>query len=208
MQDQARRGVVRAWAVLSVLALAAAAGAWAPAASEKPAATPPEPAAGAGRATSPHEWAGHWKGPMTVSSPGASSPDGLRMELIVGDKEVGGRREWTIVYDGPVAGMRQERRYTLVDVDSAKGRYAIDENNGIVLRATLLDGVLYSPFAVGGTFCAASYRVLDAGTPAERLEFTLVSMPLDKPGTTGGDKAPTVQTWAVESVQRAELRRR
>lgn len=208
MHGRALSGVARTGAAVTVLALAAAAGAWAPASGEKPAAEPAQRAPGAGRATSPHEWAGHWKGPMTVSSPGAPTPDGLRMELIVGDKEVGGRREWTIVYDGPVAGMRQERRYTLVDVDSAKGRYAIDENNGIVLRATLLDGVLHSPFAVGGTFCAASYRVLDAGTPAERLEFTLVSMPLDKPGTTGGEKTPKVQTWDVGSVQRAELRRR
>lgn len=157
----------------------------------------------------PEAWGGHWKGPMAVSSRGAASPDGLRMELRVGQREEAGRREWTIIYDGPVPGMRQERKYTLVDVDSAKGLYAIDENNSIVLRATFLDGTLSCPFEVGGSMYWTSYRMLDAGGPSERLEVTLTGVALDKPATTGGEKGtPSVRTWEVTSVQRAELRRK
>lgn len=163
----------------------------------------------------PQSWQGTWKGDAEVrTADPAREPLKLKMELHVGPLEAGlaadpkPRRTWTIVYDGDRG--RQERNYHLVDRDSAKGQYEIDERNSIVLPATLIGDALVCPFEVGGNLLLCTYR-FDAAKDGEAddtitLEITTVQSP--KPETTGGkDGAPEVKGYPVNSIQLAVLHR-
>ena len=105
------------------------------------------PAPAAQAAVFPQAWFGRWRGTAQSLAPGAAPQ--AAVELVVGPTERPERFTWTVVYDG--AQGRQERRYTLVAVDAARGLYLVDEGNGIALPHTLLAGALYSQFEVGGS---------------------------------------------------------
>ncbi len=155
-------------------------------------------------ASFPQCWIGHWKGDAFTA--GGTRPLAFRMELIIAATDAPDRFTWTTIYDGPPG--RQERAYTLIVKDAAKGEYAIDENNGIVLQARLLDGGLYTHFMVQGSRIATRERLEDAGTAAERISVEMVTTIDERAGSTGGkDSAPEVKTWTPVSIQKATLRR-
>lgn len=120
---------------------------------------------------------------------------------------------WTIVYGEGEA--KQERPYTLVAVDAAKGELAIDEGNGIVLPTRRLGDSLWSAFAVEQTMLVASYRLErhDQRTPEDdTITVEIATMPTEPSGTTGntpaaGGGVPRVDTFQIRSLQRAVLRR-
>lgn len=118
------------------------------------------------------------------------------------------RWKWTIIYDGPQG--RQERAYELVERDAAKGLYAIDEKNSIVLPASLIGGALVSAFEVGGTMLVSSDRFDAAGPGPEddSIVVEIVSFPAGKAESTGqqGD-VPEVKGYTPISIQRAVLTR-
>lgn len=171
-----------------------------------PASRAAEPAPEPQKLAFPSAWIGEWSGPSRVVRPG---PDGqaamsFTMELHIVDAAPD-RWTWTIVYDG--AAGRQERRYTLVAKDAASGQYQIDENNGIVLSATLIDGVLHSPFEVQGNTIIASYRPHRLGTADATIEVEMITFRAEQGALTGNkDGVPPVTTYTPSSVQRATLR--
>lgn len=167
--------------------------------------------------TFPDAWAGTWRGGAALVPPGpedaASVPNTFSMELRVGEElprtgDEPRRWPWTIVYSG-VQG-RQERAYELVERDAAKGQYAIDEKNSIVLPATHLGGTLVSPFEIAGSMLVSTYR-FDAGEPGpedDAINVEIVTIHLPRPEVTGGrEGAPEVKGFTVRTIQRATLRR-
>lgn len=139
------------------------------------------------------------------------------MELIVGATGVGDRFDWTIIYSDAAGNAPQERQYQLVTRNAATGEYAIDERNGIVLEARLLDGALYSHFLVQGKRIVTREKLEGAGTPDERIEVEMLVTDEESVVMTGGSPAappadgrtatPEVRTWMPRSIQRATLRR-
>lgn len=104
-----------------------------------------------------------------------------------------GRFHWRLTYAGqPV------RDYVLVALDAAAGRFAIDEQNGIVLPASLLLGELVSVFRVGKNLLDVRYRLCPDG-----VEFALESFDPEA-GEPAGNGVLTIPRVAV---QRALLRR-
>jgi hypothetical protein len=77
-------------------------------------------------------------------------------------------------------------------------RFRIDEQNGILLDARLVDGVLYSHFEVGGNWLTSRNELRDG---VMRFEVTSAKHTADK---TGGAK---VQGFDVGGVQTAEMKR-
>jgi photosystem II stability/assembly factor-like uncharacterized protein len=158
----------------------------------------------AGGADFPESWFGQWAGDARVV--GGASDMRFRMELIVGPGPSADRYQWTIVYDG--AAGRQERRYELLVRDRAKGLYAIDEKNGIVIESRFLDGALHGLFEVEGTRIATRESLVGLGGNAEAIEVEMVVTSVGDPSVSGGDGgAPEVRSWAPKSIQRATLRR-
>jgi hypothetical protein len=152
----------------------------------------------------PAAWIGHWKGPASVGM--GERQQQFTMELIVAPTSDPTRHDWTLVYDGHAG--RQERKYTLIAIDAAKGQYVIDENNGIVLDATIVDHVLHSHFIVQGNRIVVREELLNAGTDEAAIKVEMVTTVDSSATTTGGkDGVPEVKTWKPVSIQRATLRK-
>lgn len=154
----------------------------------------------------PAAWFGRWAGEVVGGTD--ARPQRFSMELVVAPTDAPDRFTWTIIYDGSAG--RQERKYTLVVKDAAKGEYAIDENNGIVLDARLLAGGLYTQFLVQGSRISTRYRLENAAAPdaPPHIAFELLTFIEDQPGISGGkDNIPEVRSWAPASIQQAKLKR-
>ena len=147
------------------------------------------------------------------------------MELTIGPGDGPDAHEWTIVYSG-MGDIVDRRPYTLVVLDAANGHYAIDEHNGLVLEARLLGDTLTTWFAVDsgpGGMMLITERLLDPGSPEERLEFELFGGPRAPSSTSRQDWPPpaegeglqvisgspvSVDSWSVRTHQHGVLRRR
>lgn len=165
-----------------------------------PAAAP----AAAANAQFPESWIGHWAGDATSGN--GTTAQKFRMELIIAPTDSKDRFRWTIIYAG--AQGRQERAYTLIVKDAAKGLYSIDENNGIILDSRYIDGTLFGHFIVQGNRISTRERLENPGTPDEFISTELVTTIDDQATTTGGAAGvPEVKTWAPVGVQKATLRR-
>jgi hypothetical protein len=113
-----------------------------------------------------------------------------------------GALRWAIHYGA--GSEAQTRDYRLLVVDAAAGHYRIDERNGIVLDARLVDDELVSVFAAGGQILVARYRAVPDG-----VWFALESFAADGAVPAGGAEAGgvPVSSWRDFTRQRARLRR-
>ena len=154
----------------------------------------------------PNDWFGTWSGQVESVSNGKPGQR-FAMELRIGSTDKPNRYEWTIVYAEGAA--RQERKYTLVAIDAAAGKYAIDENNGIVLDATLAGRVLLSQFEVMGSRISTRQELITLSDGKPAITFELLTFTVDQQTTTGGkENTPEVKTWPANALQRAVLAQR
>jgi hypothetical protein len=153
----------------------------------------------------PEAWIGHFRGPAQVHQPGRP-PMEFTMELIVAPSATAGEYTWTIVYDG--AQGKQTRPYKLITRDAAKGHFAVDEANGIVLDCRLFGNTFYGQFEIAGSRITTRESLEKAGTPDEQLVVEMVTTVVDSAATSGGkDGIPEVRSWFPASLQRAVLKR-
>lgn len=143
----------------------------------------------------PPEWLGRWSGKLAIAGPGEKSSEVavvLKIEPIRSTPDV----TWAITYgegDGAVV-----RDYRLVPDGLKPGRFRIDEGNGILLDARLVNGVIYSLFEVGGALLAARYELR-----GDTLRFEVTS---SKPAAEKTGQGQ-VQGYVVEVVQAAEMKK-
>lgn len=145
----------------------------------------------------PADFVGDWRGTMEWSRPGQPGQK-VAMRLKIEKSGLGTDYTYLLAYGE--AG-KDERPYVLKPTDAAKGRWQIDERNGIVLDAAWVGGRLVSVFSVGGNTIQ---------THLSREGDSLVSLMTTFGGgskTGGKDGVPEVTAFQVLSVQRAVLRR-
>ena len=92
------------------------------------------------------EWRGHRTG-MALSLNAQGLEMKFQIDLMVGPKEGTDQLTWTLVYDGDPG--KSERPYLLATINAARGRFAIDQQNSIVLVATLIGNALSTRFFCG-----------------------------------------------------------
>lgn len=101
-------------------------------------------------------WYGVWQGKLEIES----SPYGLRnsipMELHISAADTAGVLNWRIIYNDSAT---DDRKYLLRIVDAEKGKYVIDEKDGIQLEANLFRNKLISRFEVMGSLLEISYSL-------------------------------------------------
>ncbi len=152
----------------------------------------------------PEAWQGTWKGEVTSQSPRGSGA-AFQMELRIAPTEKPDSSTWTILYDGPQG--RSERPYLLIADPSQPGRFQIDEQNGIMIEATLIGSTLSSHFTVGGQTLWSRYTLRSSGKDAE-IEFELCSANEERATNSGGQNGvPAVRSLPVSSRQTGVLRR-
>lgn len=155
------------------------------------------------QASFPSGWTGRWEGDLIIHPAGAYQGVSMALEILPGDS-LGWH--WTLIY---IAQGREDRReYRLQPVDPAKGRWRVDERNGIILGARLLGNTLFSVFEVGGTMLQARY-----GLEGDTLRFEITTHGLQPIPTGGipaekdGEAVPEVKWYEVGVFQQAILRK-
>ncbi len=95
----------------------------------------------------PNDYFGNYIGTLQIQSEKGNRE--LPMELHFQPTDSTEIYHYTIVYGE--GDQRQERKYFLKAEDASKGKYIIDEDNGIILQVTQMGNQLYSLFEVNGS---------------------------------------------------------
>jgi hypothetical protein len=117
----------------------------------------PEHTASAQSRTFPAAWAGQWSGTLSTIAPPDSVRNRIPITLEIAPEPTGSAYRWTTVFDADT--VRGLRPYRLLVEDAAKGLFATDEGNGVLLDETYIGGVLTSVFRVQTRVLESRYTV-------------------------------------------------
>lgn len=113
----------------------------------------------------PEDYLGIYKGDLEITRPTGNSKIAMEYHLLATDSvDV---FDYKLVYK--VKSDASIRDYTLKRIDKDKGEFIIDENNGILLHAKLIDNKLYNIFEVEGSLLTTTQRFYD-----NYMEFEIV----------------------------------
>jgi len=123
------------------------------------------------------------------------------MEIVIAPTEKEGEFRYDLVYF--VSSEKQVQSYILKTIDAATGQYAIDENNGIVLRANYIRQTLYSSFDINNNHITSSVEFRNDG----KILFQIIVSSKEKPVKTGGKEKPVI-TYPTINIQKGMLSKR
>lgn len=147
----------------------------------------------------PDAYVGYWKGTLNIYS-GAIVKQKVTCALEVFPAD-SGRYDWIITYGDSG---EDRRHYTLVPIDTAKGHWAIDENNGIMIDMFVTGNKVTSLFSVMGSAIQISYWL-----DGEDMMMELFVYPEKEHVTTGKgtEESPTVKVWKFSGYQLGRMKR-
>ena len=99
-------------------------------------------------------------------------------------------------------GNRQERKYNLLEKNIDKGEYIVDENNGILLDAKLIDNTIFSMFEVQGNILTTTERFYEDSMD---FEITFASKTNQNKSGSIGEDATEVISYPISVLQKAHL---
>ena len=146
----------------------------------------------------PQDFYGVYKGDLHITN--AKGKQTIAMEFHLNKTDSIGKYQYMLVY--VMNGNRQERKYNLLEKDVSKGEYIVDENNGILLDAKLIDNTIFSMFEVQGNILTTTERFYKDSMD---FEITFANKTQQtKSGTTGED-ATEVISYPISVLQKAHL---
>ncbi len=153
----------------------------------------------------PQGWSGVWKGELEIFIE-VGRVQTLPMELHILPRQTGLGWTWTIFYGEDRE--NGKRDYLLQVVDAAKGKFLIDEQNGIRMEGYLLGGKFVQHFEVGGQWLLATTQWVGEDHLLWEL-FAGDQKPVSVTGggTHQGEEIQEVKTFPVNVMQRALLKR-
>ena len=146
----------------------------------------------------PQDFYGIYKGDLNITNARGKQTIGMEFHLYKTDSI--GKYRYTLVYI--MNGERQERKYNLIEKDVAKGEYIVDENNGILLEAKLIDNTLYAMFEVQNSLITTTERFY---TDSMDFEITFTDTKQKTTSGTEGEEAVEVYSYPIGGVQKAHL---
>ena len=147
----------------------------------------------------PANYVGHWKGQLDIYK-GANKVQTVACALDITPAD-SGRYDWVITYGDS----GQDRRpYLLIPIDTTKGHWGIDEQNGIVIDMYLTGNKVTSLFTVMGSAIQISYWL-----EGEDLMMELFSYPekADSISGKGTEESPEVKAFKFSGYQLARMKR-
>ncbi len=146
--------------------------------------------------TFPEHFLGKYKGDLEISSQRGTQKIPMEFHLTTTEKD--STYNYIIIYN------KTPRNYLLKIVDQEKGMYNIDENNGIILPASLHNNTLHSFFEVQGNFLSTRLHF-----KKNTLDFEILFTKLDHKIKTGGvsKQVPEVSGYPISVFQKAVLKR-
>lgn len=149
----------------------------------------------------PAGWAGNWKGKLAWYKTGADTAILVDMQLKIAPTDSAHKWTWQLIYGN---GGEDNRPYTLIAQDTAKGLWTIDENNGIVLSQYWVADRFTGIFTVQGTTILNNYY-LDKDELV--TEFFVMSHQPSHTSGKGTKEIPFVDSYPVKAIQRGRLTR-
>lgn len=146
----------------------------------------------------PKDFYGIYKGDLHIVN--ANGKQTIGMEFHLNKTDSIGKHQYTLVY--VFNGKRQERKYYLKEKDVSKGEYIVDENNGILLDAKLVDNTLYFMFEVQNNLITTTERFY-----GDTMDFEITFTDTKKKTVTGteGEDAVSVTSYPIGGIQKAHL---
>ncbi len=146
----------------------------------------------------PEDFYGIYKGDLQMTTSKGNRTIGMEFHLNKTDSI--GKYQYMLVY--VVEGNRQERKYNLITKDASKGEYVVDENNGILLDAKLVDNTIYSMFEVNESIITTTERFYKN---AMDFEITFTDKKQKVISGTEGEKPTEVISYPIGERQKAHL---
>ncbi|WP_418508583.1 hypothetical protein [Corallibacter sp.] len=146
----------------------------------------------------PQDFYGVYKGDLHITNQNIKQT--IQMEFHLNPTDTSGKYQYTLVYI--MNGDRQERHYNLIEQDKEKGQYIVDENNGILLDAQLIDHTLYAMFEVQGNILTTTERFYKNSMD---FEITFASKTKQRESESNDEQATQVLSYPILVVQKAHL---
>lgn len=146
----------------------------------------------------PQDFFGAYYGKLTIDN--GDNQQEIDMEFHLQATDSVGKYSYTIVYGS--GENRQERKYFLVEKNTTKGEYVVDEDNGILLNAKWSGNTLYSMFEVQGSLLTSRESFF-----ANYMDFEITFSSKAQQETSGdkGEEIPEVISYPITVVQTARL---
>ncbi len=157
------------------------------------------------RAAAPESWIGFWRGTLTNFGGGDSVKLRVPVTMEIASTAIRGRLKWRTVYNGDTT--RSMKDYSLIVLDSAAGRYATDENNGILIDETLTGGILVSVFQVGDQLIENRIGVQGDSLVQDLIFWKSTPIRSVQGAGPNGEKGTPVLSFRVSGRQRLALAR-
>ncbi|MBD3724213.1 MAG: hypothetical protein IE891_05395 [Flavobacteriaceae bacterium] len=144
--------------------------------------------------TFPDYFLGTYKGKLEIVS--AKGKKEIDMEFHFTKTDTIGTYKYVLVYN------KEPRNYFLIEKDKTTGNYIIDENNGILLQASVFDNSIYSMFEVNESLITTTEKFYD-----DYMDFEIMFTNTSKVTTTGKgtEEIPEVKVYPILGTQKARL---
>jgi hypothetical protein len=148
----------------------------------------------------PANFVGKWQGKLNWYSNGKFKKE-FTMRLNIQPTDSVGKYTWQIMYGDD---SKDNRPYFLRAIDTARGHWVVDENDGIKIDTYVSGNSAYSAFTVGNSTIMDNYTV--DGKVMEVEFFTILLKESNKTGQ-GTEEHPFVESYKVISLQKGVLRK-
>jgi hypothetical protein len=153
----------------------------------------------------PEAWAGKWSGTLTTLSAPDSVRNRIPITLEIAREASGTGYSWLTVFNADT--VRGRRPYRLVTEDAAKGRYATDEGNGVLLEETYIGGMLVSVFQVQTRVLESRYMLRGDTLTHEITWWDATPERTAKGEGANAEGGVAIPSYRVQGLQRAVMTR-
>ncbi len=148
--------------------------------------------------TFPECFTGDWKGTLQWMVAGRP-PQIFTMQLRIRPTDSAGQYSWQIIYGDSG---KDTRPYILKPIDTAKGHWAIDEKDGIVLDSYVHGNCIHGAFTVQGNTIIDNYCIEEGKIKVEFFSIKLNDKIQSGKGTA---TTPFVDSYLISSYQTGVL---
>ena len=153
----------------------------------------------------PDTWIGRWSGTLTTASPPDSVRNRIPITLEIAREATGSAYTWRTVFNRDT--VRGLRPYRMIPENPARGHYATDEANGVLLDETYIDGTLSSVFQVGDQVLSSRYALRGDTLTHEVLWWKPTPTRTVRGSGANSEQGATIMSFRVLGMQRAVFTR-
>jgi hypothetical protein len=153
----------------------------------------------------PEAWVGKWHGTLVTIAPPDSIRNRIPISLEIAREPNDTAFTWRTIFNADT--VRGNRPYRLLIENAAKGLYATDESNGVLLDETFLGGVLTSVFHVQTRVLESRYTLRGDTLTHELTWWDTTPTRTVKGSGANAEGGTEISSFRVQGMQRAVMTR-